>query len=1133
MFSIFGATRLHVAFMLHKAFVVSKPGFLGFAVFLLFAVGGESRASAIAATNTDLSITFQGNSITTVDWGSTVTLTATVTSSGTAVTTGQVRFCEVAVTKCTDLQVIGTAQLTGAGSAAMKFIPGIGNHIYRAFFVATNSVAASSSQMASLAVTGKYPTVSTISQSGSPGNYSLVATVDGYGNGPGMTAPTGTVSFMDLTNGNYVLGTAPLGSGIAGFRFNAIQTPATGQVPTTVRAADFNGDGIVDLVTENQGDRSLTLLLGKGDGTFTASTIPGINLVLYTVNTADFNGDGKADLVVFAQDNTSPTVFLGNGDGTFTAVANPTGPNGPPGPTTIGDFNNDGLPDIVVANYNLGTVTLFLGNGDGTFRTPIQIAVGSGPGDLTTADFNGDGNLDLAVANSQSYNVSVLLGRGDGTFTMAATSPFVNNVAISVASGDFNGDGKPDLTVGTYGEALVWLGNGDGSFTVASNAPLPPGTSSQVFVAVADFNRDGIADIAEGNYGTGKAAIILGKGDGTFTLSTAIAQLPPTIGGFLSAVTDLNGDGVPDIAIQNASYTGAVTVLLTGITRTVTASVNNISPVGAGIHQIAASYGGDGGYSTSTSASIGLTAQPLPTTLSLTANPTSSTYGQQVLLTATLNPYTAQGHSTDGETVTFLSGAQSVGTGTLSGSVASINVTSLQAGTNTLKATFTGDIDFLASSSVSLPFIVEKASPTITFVVPSHSYGDQPFAISASSNSGGAIVYTVVSGPANVSGSTVTITGTGNVILQATQAAFGNFLAGNQQASFTVTAGSQTITFAQPVTPVNFGIGSLSLTASSSSGLPVTFRIVSGPAAVGGSTLTITGAGTVVVAANQAGDSNYLAAPEVARSIQVNKIAPAIVLTSTPSPTFAQNKVVVTAKVTSPLSVPTGMVTFFDGGISLGTVMCNVGVATLNIDTLAVGSHSISALYNGDSNFSSVTSTVNTQLIQDFGLTGSSTNTSQTVQAGGTANFTFSVSPLGGASLPADVSFSVAGLPSGAIASFAPQTIPTGSGASSVTLTVQVAARTTLLRRIRDEESGSIETALGILLLPFVRRTKRSALSIKRILSIVLMVIATASLVSLTACGSDKNQSAETYSLTVTGSSGSLSHTVTAMLTVK
>jgi len=90
-------------------------------------------------------------------------------------------------------------------------------------------------------------------------------------------------------------------------------------------------------------------------------------------------------------------------------------------------------------------------------------------------------------------------------------------------------------------------------------------------------------------------------------------------------------------------------------------------------------------------------------------------------------------------------------------------------------------------------------------------------------------------------------------------------------ASFTTPKGSQTITFTQPKTPVRYGVAPFTLSARSDSGLPVTFKVVSGPGSVSGSTLTVKGVGTIAVAANQAGNTSYLAAAQVTRSITVAK----------------------------------------------------------------------------------------------------------------------------------------------------------------------------------------------------------------------------------------------------------------------
>jgi hypothetical protein len=239
----------------------------------------------------------------------------------------------------------------------------------------------------------------------------------------------------------------------------------------------------------------------------------------------------------------------------------------------VADFNRDGIPDLAVANWGgvnqglQGTITILLGNSDGTFQAAVSYPTGLNSISVALGDFNGDGIPDLAVANAGSNNVSVLLGRGDGTFQAAVNYAVAHN-PLCVAIGDFNGDGIPDLAVatagaptpGTPGTVGILLGNGDGTFQAARN--YAAGTTT-VFLAVGDFNRDGILDLVVINAGDatgqgGNAAILLGKGDGTFHAagSYAAGRYP-----FSVAVADLNGDGIPDLVVAN-SLSNDVSVLL-------------------------------------------------------------------------------------------------------------------------------------------------------------------------------------------------------------------------------------------------------------------------------------------------------------------------------------------------------------------------------------------------------------------------------------------------------------------------------------------------------------------------------------------------------------------------------------------
>ncbi len=162
-----------------------------------------------------------------------------------------------------------------------------------------------------------------------------------------------------------------------------------------------------------------------------------------------------------------------------------------------------------------------------------------------------------------------------------------------------------------------------------------------------------------------------------------------------------------------------------------------------------------------------------------------------------------------------------------------------------------------ANATANFSLTVNAEAPTIIFTVPNHVYGDAAFSVNASSNSTAAFTYSVVSGPATIVGNIVAITGTGPVVLQAAQAAAGNYTAGTQNASFTVNAEAPTVIFTVPNHA--YGDAAFNVNASSNSTGAFTYSVVSGPATISGSTVTLSGAGTVTLQASEAADTNYSA----------------------------------------------------------------------------------------------------------------------------------------------------------------------------------------------------------------------------------------------------------------------------------
>ncbi len=364
-----------------------------------------------------------------------------------------------------------------------------------------------------------------------------------------------------------------------------------------VIAGDFNGDHIPDLAIGCFGQSGqflnphisqISVLLGKGDGTFQAPVVTSIiDTPLHSSDVGessrfgfeqsslvavDVNGDGKSDLVFssygprITYGNASGpswtvTVRLSLGNGTF-APANTVATGLAYAVWGAADLNGDGIPDLVLS-YQTGTgFAVMLGKGDGTFSSPTLFAVSNGQNavPIVLDDFNGDGRPDI-ITTDTVHSLSIWLNQGDGSFRQPAVAASPNELLSrtpwSTLVGDFNGDGKLDLGVPASGPAspvaslYVFLGNGDGTFQT-------PEPSIPVFFQTLfglDLNQDGRTDLAQQS-DLGGVIFYLAQRDGALQVLTTESLPEPAI------VADFNGDGKPDMAGWVGSSSDQVSIMI-------------------------------------------------------------------------------------------------------------------------------------------------------------------------------------------------------------------------------------------------------------------------------------------------------------------------------------------------------------------------------------------------------------------------------------------------------------------------------------------------------------------------------------------------------------------------------------------
>ncbi len=445
--------------------------------------------------------------------------------------------------------------------------------------------------------------------------------------------------------------TVLLGNGDGTFR-PITPGPAVGRGGQQIAAGDFNGDGIPDLAVEvesSAGDSSsIAILLGNGDGTFTPATGSEVTGEYGSIAAGDFNGDGILDLAVVdnaiisqSPANNNVTILLGNGQGGFTAnTLNLQSGNYEFQSIAVGDFNGDGLLDLAVTNqFGPGTVTVLVGDGHGNFASTGEndgvsgATAGESPGAIAVGDFNGDGKADFVVA--VNGGATVLLGDGKGDFGAVAI-PTIVTASGDFALADFNGDGLTDIA-----PFVEYGGNGGRGVEalLAANqvaTATTTGITLQAGPHLVDASYSGDSNYASSVSGTTYLEVL----DLATTLSVSVNPSTIAYNGEVTMTATLSpatNQGVSSnggtVTFTNANAVNGFLgqAFLSGGVATFTRCC---LPVGT--YQVQASYPGNPLFAPAISPTVLLTIKPTTPTISLTSSANPALVSTPVTFTANL-----------------------------------------------------------------------------------------------------------------------------------------------------------------------------------------------------------------------------------------------------------------------------------------------------------------------------------------------------------------------------------------------------------------------------------------------------------------------------------------------------------------
>ncbi|HEY1500091.1 MAG TPA: putative Ig domain-containing protein [Acidobacteriaceae bacterium] len=527
------------------------------------------------------------------------------------------------------------------------------------------------------------------------------------------------------------------------------------------------------------------------------------------------------------------------------------------------------------------------------------------------------------------------------------------------------------------------------------------------------------------------------------------------------------------------------------------------------------------------------------------ANPAPITYGTSLagVLNATV---TYQGSAVPG---TFVYTATPTG-----GAAATVTAATIPAvGNYTLTANFTptDTTKYSTPPAATVSLTVNQAQPTLTWTpATSISYGTSLSALlNATATFGGntvagAYVYTATptgGATATVTAATILPQGSYTLAVSFTPTDATDYKTANGTSPLTVTG--QTLTVSANNATRVYGTANPTLTGS-----------VTG--AVNGDTFTETFSTTATATSNV---GNYPIVPSATGAnlsdytvvidngtLSITQAGTTTTLTASSNTINPGASVTLTATVASATTgTPTGTVSFYDGATLLGAGTLAAGasgdVATFSTTTLASGSHTITAIYNGDTNFSASSTTGSIAVsVASLGLTISANPASQTGNPGTTFTYQLAVAPaFAGTPYPAAVTFAAKGGPDGAVITFSPTSLAANAGPQTVSMAVATSASHAAVQPLSTGRKF-VPVAFALLLLPLAgtRRMRRNGKKFGQFLGLLLLALAgIAATTALSGCGTSPGGSTTTgsgtqYTITVTATSGSVSQNTTVTVTL-